>query len=66
MKKEEIRILGMSCNHCVAAVKKELSAIDGVTSADVAIGTAVVSYDESKTGPEALRAAVREAGYSPA
>ena len=56
----------MSCNHCVAAVKKELSRIDGVVSADVAIGSATVTYDELKTGPEQLRAAVADAGYTPA
>jgi len=43
----EIKIEGMSCGHCVMAVKKELSKV-GLDSFDVQIGSAVVNYDESK------------------
>lgn len=66
MKKEEIRIEGMSCQHCVAAVKKELTALPGVASAEVRIGAAVVTFDESKSGADDLRNAIRAAGYTPA
>ena len=66
MKREEIRIEGMSCQHCVASVKKEISALPGVTSAEVKIGSAVVTFDESKSGPAEIRNAIRSAGYTPA
>ena len=30
MKTSEIKIKGMSCNHCVASIQKALSALEGV------------------------------------
>ncbi len=38
MTTKDIRIEGMSCNHCVMAVKKELSRIPGLQVKDVRIG----------------------------
>lgn len=37
MKTSEIKIKGMSCNHCVASIQKALSALEGVKSVDVSI-----------------------------
>ena len=55
-------VQGMTCGHCVRSVTEEIEAIDGVTSVDVSLeaGTAVVDGDAD---PEAVRAAVTEAGY---
>jgi copper chaperone len=64
MKTEEIRIAGMSCNHCVMHVRKALEAVPGVTIEQLEIGKAVVRYDDSKTPHETLAAAVVKAGYS--
>lgn len=64
MKTLEFTIEGMSCGHCVMAVKKELSALDGVTVNEVVIGRAKVTADETKTGAEKLTQAIEEAGYS--
>lgn len=59
-----IRIEGMSCGHCSAAVTKALNAIDGVTAAvDLEAKTATVSFTNGKVTDEALRAAVEDAGY---
>ncbi len=66
MVKEEIGITGMSCNHCVMAVKKEIQKLEGVASLDVQIGKAVVAYDESKTSRMNINDAIRNAGYRPA
>lgn len=63
MSKSEIKIEGMSCQHCVMAVKKALMGLDGVKEADVEIGKARVSYDESKVKPAQMEDAVRKAGY---
>lgn len=56
---------GMSCGHCVMAVKKAIEALDGVRSAEVDLGNkeAVVEYEGEKTGLVKIKAAVREAGY---
>ncbi len=57
-------VLGMTCDHCVAAVTSEISAIDGVTdvSVDLASGKVDVTSDVP-VDPTSVKAAVDEAGY---
>ena len=60
----EIKVEGMTCMHCVNAVKKALAAVDGVdTVVEVSLdaGRATVRGHPDK---QALIAAVRNAGYS--
>ena len=64
MKTQTVKIQGMSCNHCVMHVKKELSKIADISIKDVQIGSAVVDADESPATQEKLKKAVEEAGYS--
>jgi len=64
MIRKDIRIEGMSCNHCVMAVKKELSKIPALRVKDVRIGLASVEFDESAVSPEKIKEAVEEAGYA--
>mgnify|MGYP002066014084 CR=1 FL=1 len=45
--KKEIKIEGMSCEHCVMAVIKSLSKLD-LRKIDVKIGTASIEFDETK------------------
>lgn len=60
----KLNIEGMSCQHCVMAVKKALSGLSGVTSSEVEIGSALVKYDESKTTRDELKGAVEKAGFT--
>jgi copper chaperone CopZ len=60
----ELRIQGMSCNHCVMHVRKKLQSIDGVDVKEVLIGSATIDYDDTKVSPEQLKAAVEQAGYA--
>lgn len=53
----------MSCQHCVMSVKKALERISGVSSVDVSIGNAKVTFDGSKTNRDELAKAVVDAGY---
>ncbi len=64
---ETIRVEGMSCGHCVMAVKKAIESVDGVKEANVSLEDkeAVVEYDEKKAKLGDIRGAVREAGYEP-
>ncbi|MCC3775338.1 heavy-metal-associated domain-containing protein [Streptomyces sp. UNOB3_S3] len=58
------KVSGMTCGHCESAVRKEVSAIAGVTSVEAAAATGLVTI--TTAGPlddEAVRAAVDEAGY---
>ncbi len=64
MKNSTITINGMTCGHCAMAVKKELTKIDGVTVNAVNVGTADISFDETKVTELILTSAVEEAGYS--
>lgn len=63
MKSEELKIEGMSCGHCVMSVRKELGRLQNVEIHDVTIGSARVTYDESKISHDDLVRAVDEAGY---
>ena len=56
-------VQGMTCGHCVRAVTEEISGLDGVQSVEVSLedGSAVVAGDPD---PDAVRAAVAEAGYA--
>jgi copper chaperone CopZ len=58
-----LKIDGMSCQHCVMAVKRALDEVEGVTSSKVEVGSANVVYDESKTDKAAIENAVVNAGY---
>lgn len=63
MKTLNLTIEGMSCGHCVMAVKKELSKLAGVTVESVEVGTARVQFDETTVTAERVKKAVEEAGY---
>ena len=59
----ELRVTGMTCGHCEAAVRKALEAVPGVTrvvQVDRNSNSAVV---EGKADLEALVEAVKEEGY---
>jgi copper chaperone len=58
-----LKIDGMSCQHCVMNVKKAVDAVGGVNSSDVSVGSANITYDEDKTDREAIVNAVQSAGY---
>lgn len=64
MKKEEFKIEGMSCGHCVISVKKELGKIDGLQIDSVEIGKAVVEFDDNKISSKQIEDAIEVAGYS--
>ena len=57
-----LKIDGMSCNHCVMAVQKNLSKIK-LIKFEVAIGLAKVEFDENEIKEEAIIKAIEEAGY---
>jgi copper chaperone len=63
LKREKIKIEGMTCGHCVMAVKKELSELP-VNIKDVSIGSADIEYDETRLTSEDITKAINNAGYS--
>ena len=61
----ELRIDGMTCGHCVAAVKKALERVPGVTAAQVELATGRARV-EGEPSLDALLAAVQDEGYQAA
>lgn len=57
-------VLGMTCGHCVAAVEREVGAIDGVTdvTVDLPTGDVAVASTRPITDDE-MTTAIDEAGY---
>jgi copper ion binding protein len=56
---------GMTCSHCVHAVTEEVGAIPGVTDVVVDLDSGRVTVTaEADPSPEAVAAAVDEAGYT--
>lgn len=58
-----LSINGMSCGHCLNAVRQALSETPGVTVDSVRIGRAEVRYDPALVAPDRIEAAVTDAGY---
>lgn len=63
MKELNLKIEGMTCNHCVMHVKKELDKMKGVHVREVKIGSADIEYDEKNLTPEDFSPVIEEAGY---
>ncbi len=59
----ELKVEGMSCMHCIKAVTEALSQVPGVTAVqDVSLETGAATVEGSPS-PDALVAAVKDAGY---
>ena len=57
-------VTGMTCGHCVASVKEEVSGIAGVSDVDVVLESGAVTVtSESPLDTATVKAAVEEAGY---
>lgn len=57
-------VTGMTCQHCVGAVREEVGQIPGVTEVDVDLPTGTVTVTSATpVDTEDMRAKVDEAGY---
>lgn len=62
---ETYRVLGMTCEHCVAAVTEEVALVSGVTSVEVDLASgALVVRSEGDLARQVVADAVDEAGYA--
>jgi copper chaperone len=64
MKNATFDITGMSCSSCVRHVDAALRRVPGVDVRQVAVGSAEVAFDPTKTSAAAVVAAIAQAGYS--
>ena len=60
----QFQVTGMSCGHCEAAIRKELTALPGVEGVDVSAATGTLVVTGADLDAAALIAAVQAAGYS--
>ena len=59
-----IQIKGMSCNHCVMAVTKALSGIDGISNVKVDLAKGEATFDEANpVDRNVIRERIKKAGY---
>ena len=59
-----LRVRGMSCQHCVMAVTKALSQIEGVQKIEVDLPTGEVRFENTKAvAGDQIEKAIIKAGY---
>jgi copper chaperone len=63
MEARRFAVPGMTCGHCVAAVRGEIERLPGVWSVDIDLESKVVVVNGTDVDPDAVRAAIDEAGY---
>ena len=65
MAEKEIKVVGMHCPSCVAAVELSLKDIDGIddAKADLDSGITKITLDTDKVSDADLTEAVEEAGF---
>ncbi len=59
-----IKISGMSCNHCVMAVSKALTGIEGIRDVSVDLKAGEATFEETKpVDPAVIKEKISEAGF---
>lgn len=62
----EYHVTGMTCAHCVQTVQQELTGVPGVEVASANLDLGLVTVGGDGYSDEAVRDAIRDAGYEPA
>lgn len=65
MEKTFINVEGMSCSHCVNAIKNSVGKIDGVKDVEVDLGnkSVTVEFDPSNVTVETIKDTIEDEGY---
>ncbi len=60
-----LKVEGMSCMHCVNAVKTSVSSLPGISKVDIDLAekTVAVVYDTDKVNIEKIKDKIEDAGY---
>lgn len=66
MKRVHFEVNGMTCGHCVSAVKKAASSVEGVTVESAEIGSVLISLDDTRATVGDVVDAIADAGYEAA
>ena len=65
MTQHTLKVEGMSCGHCKAAVEGSLNQLDGLQDVQVSLetGQVDVTYDDAKLSLDEIKAAIEDQGY---
>lgn len=58
-----LKVEGMSCNHCVMAVKRALTGLNGVGTVEVDLENGKVTVVGEELKDDAMKEAIDDAGY---
>lgn len=66
MERIDLKVTGMSCNHCKMSVEKEVSKVNGVflVVAFPKENKVTIEYDGNSSTLDSVKSAIEEAGYS--
>jgi copper chaperone CopZ len=64
MAQKQYSVTGMTCEHCAASIREEVSEVPGVSEVVVDVAAKSVTVQGSDLDDTRLRAAIVEAGYS--
>ena len=64
MEKLILSIEGMTCEHCVRAVKNRLASTPGIEVEDVRVGAARLRYDPQRTNVDEIENLIADEGYT--
>lgn len=64
MAQKQYNVTGMTCEHCAASVKEEVSEVAGVSEVVVDVAANSVTVHGTNLDDAQLRAAIAEAGYA--
>ncbi|NLV92038.1 MAG: heavy-metal-associated domain-containing protein [Firmicutes bacterium] len=64
-RRQEFRVDGMSCQHCVQAIKDNVGKLHGIDRIEVDLDkqTVTVEYNAEQVDTEAIEGAIAGAGY---
>lgn len=62
---ENIKIKGMSCQHCVGSVKKALEDISGLSQVSINLDKGEATFDNNGVSREEINTAITKIGFEP-
>lgn len=60
---ENLKIKGMSCQHCVGSVKKALEGISGLSRISVDLDAGEATFENDGVSPEEIDSAITKIGF---
>ena len=64
MEQLNLSIEGMTCEHCVRAVRNRLATTPGIEVEDVRVGAARLRYDPQRTNVDEIEDLIADEGYT--